>query len=236
MRMLIEDIITTADSISSAIPSALYPASNLLHPIVARRYQGYGNADIITIDFSSDQEINCIFFSLNNFSSFSAVLKDSGGGTLGTINITSFPQTGRAYFSTVSGVRQIVLNVATASTKVYLGCFRAGLYYETRNFLNAYALGLKNNSLHRKTKLGYSTDTHFTPLKSYRLNFREAQKDEADEINRLYTLNGSKPIFIDLTHGNSDYISPLYATIEKAPDPTKADRRYSYKLDIEEAR
>lgn len=239
MRILFDDIIKDAGTITSATPSALYPGENLKHPIIARRYQGYGLSDIITIPYTSDQSMNCFYYSLQNFSAFSVVLKDSVGATLSTITPASFPNTGKEYFSTITGIRTIELHVTTVDViipKVRLGIIRAGLYYETKDFLNAYKLGQKDNSLYRKTAVGYTTNTHITPLSVYQLNFKEAIKSEADEINEKYKSNGRKPIFFDFTHDDSDYFAPLYGNVLQPPDPAKSDRRYSFSLKIEECK
>lgn len=236
MRMLCNDIIQNAETIRSTLPSSLAPPENLKYKIIARKYKGISDYDTIVIPWSEDQSINCFFYSMNNFDTFQVVLKDSGGSTLSTINVSNIEYTGVEYFTTVTGVRSMELNITTLESNIYLGIFRAGMYYETSDFISSYKLPLKDNSLLRKTSYGYSFNNKITPLKIREFTFREIRKTEADEILEQYIYSGKDPIFIDPTHDNHEFLEIIYGNLQEPPSPAKTDRRYPYKLRIEEAR
>ena len=237
MRILFENIIKDAD-ISSLQESLNYPASNLSHPYIKKRYQSNGSiTDTITILFAEDRSANCIFYGNHNLTDLVIRLKDSGGITILTINITDPTDgNGREYFSTFTNIRSIEIDVTGPSPAPYLGGFAAGIYYQNINFLTGYPEGAQANWGVNKSPSGQTNVNNVKPLREFSFQFRERTKEDKDEFLSLIDENGPGPHWHDLTECDINFLPIQYATIVAYPGMQRNGRRYDNNLSIQESR
>ena len=135
MRILFNSLVNDA-SISATNESLNYPATNLQHPYIKRRFQATGTSSTITLTYTADITTDCFFWSLTNATSITVTFKNSGGGTIDTINISS--PNGRTeveYIDSISNVRSIEIAL-TGSSDVYIRGIGVGAYYQNLNFLS----------------------------------------------------------------------------------------------------
>jgi hypothetical protein len=237
MKILFDGKIrTNASAVTMTNPDDNYPASNLLDIVLAVRAQAVGANTVITITLDDDYDVSSFFYALHNLNTFSVEFKNSVGGSLGTVNVTNITSTGAEYFTTKSAVRSVELTLAAAAGNVYLGGFEVGEPLRIRNMFNEWPLGLNDRSRFRKSDGGYVTCDNITPLKIREFEFRELLKAEVEEELEQYIISGKKPVFIDPTEDNHDYMLPMYCTIQEPPNSMKSGRRFSNRLIIEEAR
>ena len=85
MTILFDGKVRTATAISATNPSINYPAENIQHPFLAKRFQGSTSSSVITITLDEAVTIDCFFYALHNLNALTAVLKsDSSLSLIGT--------------------------------------------------------------------------------------------------------------------------------------------------------
>lgn len=236
MRFLFEPRVRdNSESITATNSSLNYSPANIAHPFIEKRFQSISTSSVITITLDDSYSLDCFFYALHNLTALTVVFKNAGGSTLDTIVVSTINDIGVEYFTQVDSVKTIEVTV-TSTSNPYLGLFDTGLKFQGEDFLNAYPLNLKNNSLSKKSTGGQSTNEHITPLRAYDFSFAELLKDYVEELLDKYKLNGSRPIFIDITEGSRTAFEPIYANITKPPNSRKIERRYRNKITLEEAR
>jgi len=236
MRALFNPIVRNNSGTITATNAVInYSPQNIKHPSIKKRVQGAGNNMIITIPFDDDQCAKCFFYGRHNLSALSVVYRDSLGNILDTIVPATINDIGVEYFSLIENIRSIELTITTAYTYVRLGGFDSGVYYQMPNFLNAWPIDTIDNSLTDVSLGGQMTTDDIPKRRAYKFRHIEIIKATADELITNYNLNGKQPIFIDLTEGNRNFLAPIYARIEKPFIPTKADRRFSFETELQEA-
>lgn len=236
MRILFDGKVKLAETITATNSSINYPATNIGHPWLARRFQSTSTSSVITITLDDEYDIDCFFYGLHNLTALTAVFKNLGGSTIGTIVVSDINDIGREYFTAIPDVKSIELTISVSSGNAYIGGFEVGEYYQMPDIINNFPLGLRDPSLRRKSRGGQITGDKIRPLRNYNFKFREILKDQVDEMLENYITAGKEPIFMDITEGDRDYLPPIYCEILEPFEPLKSNRRFTDSLKIEEAR
>jgi hypothetical protein len=235
MRILFNDLIKSAN-ISATNGSDNYPASNIAHPFLFKRFQTIATTSLITIAWSADVSVDSLFYGHHNISSMIVRLKDSGGVVLETVNVTSPTDRGKVYFSQVwDNVRRIELDI-TGPNPTKLGGVGCGVYYQNIDFLNDAPESGRRTGNFSKSPGGQSNNLYIKPLKTFAFSFRDrltADKKIWLDLNDEY---GRGPFWFDITEDNNEFLPVIYATIENYPGVARNGRRYDNALSIEESR
>lgn len=234
MRILFNNLIDDGD-ISSTDESLNYPATNISHPFLKKRFQSTSTTSTITILFGSDQSINCLFYGEHNLTSLTIRLKDSGGVTLLTINVTGPTDRGREYFEQYDNVRSVELDLV-GPDPVKLGGVGLGVYYQNLNFLSGYPQSGRITGRISKSPSGQTLVNRVKPLRTYSFTFRDREKDGKDEWLENIDNYAPGPLWMDLTECDIDFLEVIYASINGYPGAIRNGRRYDNALSIEEAR
>jgi hypothetical protein len=235
MRILFNNLITLA-AITANDESLNYPATpNIADTFLKRRFQSSSSTSTITILFSSDQDVNCIFYGLHNLTALTIRLKDLGGATLLTIPVSTIRDRGGEYFALTSGVRSVELDL-TGPDPVYLGGIGLGVYYQSPDFLASFSEDGSQGPVFDKSRDGQVSVDKLKPLRVYPFAFRDRTVEDKDEFLDLIDSHFPGPLWFDLSECDQDFLGIIYATILQYPGMAKNGRRYDNSLQLEEAR
>ena len=233
MRILFNNVFEDA-SFSATNESLNYPVPNLAHPFLRKRFQSSSTTSLITALFTEDQSMSCFFYGYHTLTTIVVVFKNSGGGTLLTLNITSPEDIGVEWFSTLTTVRSVDITI-TGASGVFLGGVGSGLCYQMPDPLANYDPGNADNSDFIESPHGQTLQTYIEPLRELEFGFRELElKGEID--SRYKSVGVGKPLFFDLYEDNRDKEPPIYGKIVRSLNFPYSPRRYNFKLQIREAR
>lgn len=240
MRMLINGIVPNNSAISATNSSISYPARNIYHPYLRKRFQSANNLSVIIIEFDSDQTANCVFIGNHNISNLNLVFRNQTDTIIysqlfmGPLEPPfQLDDTFVHYFDTLTTIRKIEFQCeASAGGLLIVGGAECGIYYQAPNFLNGYPLGLTDNSRLRKSRGGQSNYDIAPKLRRYSFSYRELENTDMQE----QLMNRSRSIFIDITEGNRNLFAPGYFDVLSIPSLDRVARRYTTNLEIEEAR
>jgi len=209
MKILFKNILEKNTGITASNQSINYPVVNLLHQFLKIRYKSSTTSALITVDFDTDQSMDCFFWGFHQLTSLTLVLKNSGGGTLLTVPVSTAPnsQVDSVYFAEQTTVRSIELTVNGASG-FFLGGIGAGSCYTMPNFLSTYPIGNLDSTTVISSPDGQTTNNYIKPRRVY--NFGYNIINLLEEINEKYISVGiGKPLYIDIESG----YQPIYAII-----------------------
>ena len=233
MKILFNNVFEDASFLATN-ESLNYPVPNLAHPFLRKRFQSSSTSSLVTASFDSDQSMSCFFYGWHNLTSMDVVFKNSGGGTLHTINITDPEDIGVEMFTQIDTVRSVELTI-TGASGVYLGGIGSGLCYCMPDPLAVYDAGNQDNSDFIESPHGQTLQTYIEPLRSLGFGFRELIiKKEIDD--KYKSVGVGKPLFFDLFEEDRTKEAPIYGKITKSFAFKYSPRRYNFALEIREAR
>lgn len=94
-----------------------------------------------------------------------------------------------------------------------------------------------DNTFVSNSPFGSVLQNYIEPLQGYALQFKDYTRDEYNNIQYLYKKVGvGKPLFIDITEDNHDFLVPIISQITITLSPVRNGRRYDFLLNILEAR
>ena len=235
MRILFDNLFRNS-SFSSTNGSLNYPASNLAHPFLRRRFQSISTSSVITASFTTDQTFDSFYYGFFNLTSLSVEFKNSIGTVLRTINITSPEDIGAEHFSQTGSVRSVDITVSGPSG-FYLGGIGGGLSYQMIEPVAAYDPSFDDNSSFAESPQGQTLQNFITPLRELEFSFRDVTGTIYQEVSERYKSVGvGLPLWIDLFEDNRDKEPPLYGKIISSPSFPYADLRHAFTLSFREAR
>ncbi len=235
MRILFDNLFENA-SISATNESLNYPAINLVHPFLEKRFQSSGVSSVITLDFTEDQTMDCFFYAFHNTTSLSVVYKNSVAATLLTLNISSPEDVGIEYFASLTTIRSVEITI-NGPDPVYLGGVGGGVCYQMPDPLADYEPGNADNSDPVESPFGQTLQNYIKPLRALKYGFRENENSARKEIDTRYKSVGKgKPIYFDLYEDTREKEEPIYGKITNDLGFSYSPRRYNFELNILEAR
>lgn len=235
MKILFNNVFEDA-SWSATNESLNYPVANLAHPFLRKRFQSTSTSSLVTASFGSDQTMSCLFYGYHNLTSLTVVFRNSGGGTLLTLNITSPEDIGVEDFTELTTVRSVEFTLNGASG-FFLGGVGAGSCYMMPDPLAAYEPGNEDNSDFSESPYGQTLQNFVEPLRELEYGFRDEEGTIYKEIDALYKSVGvGKPLYIDLYEDNRDKEPPIYAKLIRALSFPYSPRRHNFTIRLREAR
>ena len=235
MRILFDDLVRSA-TLSSTYESANYPAQNLAHVFVKKRYQATASPDTVTIAWAADQAINCIFYGFHNVTGLVFTLKASGGSTLKTVTVSDPDEYGAEYFSVVSGVRSVSIAV-TGAAGMYVGKVSMGEYYQAPDPDDGFDEPLTDNTSVVRSPGGQTLATRSVPLLGLSVVFSGKTRSEWVEFRDLYrSISKGATIWVDFSEDDHSFMAPLYCAFNDSPKREKIAGQYSWTAELMESR
>lgn len=238
MRVLFDNVLLDYDTISGDNESNNYPASNLVHRILTKRYQfSYGASDQVTIDLTDSEYINCLFWSFTNGTQIDFKLYDAYDVLLASHSFTDVSNdSGSYYFSQAYFVKKITIDIY-AVAGAYLGGVGAGEYYDLGSPVSPWDEEKIDNSIVGISPSGQTSQNYVEPLDNDAWLFRDWTRAQINELVNIYKAYGTGHIiWVDPFEDNDSFRYPYYAIIGGAVVPQKNGRRYDFEFRTPEAR
>jgi hypothetical protein len=234
MRILFNNIALSA-SVSATNQSITYLAQKLLNPILKKRFQSTTSSSVITFSWDSDQTVDCLFYGLHNTTSLTIEIYNSASALIYSSTVSDVQDVGRLYFTQLTTARTVDITIS-GSNPVYIGKIGLGEYYDAGDFLSDFKQGATPRWNIQKSPDGQTYSERNRPLRTYSLGFRDKTIEQKNALLDYADEYFPGPFFVDLTEGDQDFLSPIYATINEYPNMSKNGRRYDTGLLLEESR
>lgn len=238
MTVLFENIAASA-SYSCSDPDINYPAENLYHQFLYKRFQSAEAADTIVVTVPTvggdEQRANSFFWGYHNLSEMTIRIYDTGAHVLQTFAITSPDQYGAVTW-TEDDVTSIEIDVTTASAAAFLGGIGFGVALTLPPPLTAWVEGREDASVISESPYGQSGQNRIPALKKIKYDFlttkviAAACQDQADEVG----VGG--PLWVDAFGASAVSLKPMYAKLVKPIEPAYDGKTWRFSLDLKECR
>lgn len=248
-------------SISAGNAEANFPAANVIHPALKKRFQSTANSDTMTFSFSENKTINSFFLGWTNADTVTVTLKNSGGSTLYTETKTITRPDGPIDYRYQSGalmlglyvetqyevfesfhlpeldtVRTVTVQASTSEATLFIGGVGFGSAVTFKDPGAAWDNTFDDNSKFTETTDGQGHQNYFRPLSVYSFEFSGLSYELKNDYRLLY-LNTAKGAHVwgDFFEGNHDYMAPGYYSVQGFSQDKKS-KYFSVKLSLKEAR
>ena len=236
MRILFDNEALVA-SITSYYESENYPASNIIHPFLMKRYQATADTDTITLTFDTEFSASCIFYGFTNATSIIVKFYDVLDNLLYTETISDPQQRDSAYFTQVDDISYIEIEITTDMIAAYLGGFAVGIEFALPDPVADWSDNPIDNSDISDSPGGQTLVNKFDPLDAHIFNFRDIIRDTAIAIRDAGKEVGTGGhIWVDAFEEDHNFMSPMYATLRGMIALTKDGRNYNLSIPIQESR
>lgn len=234
MKVLLNNRLLDA-TLSCVSPDTSYPIDNLKHQFLKKVWRSTAQTDEVTVSWSADQLIDCLFVELTNATAAQLRLYDSTWTLLKTVNMAASEVS--TYFAAVSGVRHAkVAFTGLASGTLYVGKIGLGIAYTLPNPKNDWIPAYKDNSEKTYSTGGQVFTNHRKPLKKMSFNFFTRVYALYTEIATLFN-DLERPVFFDFTDKKHAFQRSYYADVSSNFDnPSRDDRYFTFTLTFTEAR
>jgi len=213
-----------------------YSVDNITHQFLKKRFQSTSNTDTITGILTTTESISCFFYGLTNAIEIVLKLYSAADILLHTEIITDINYIDSIYFTSVEA-KYFTIELTTTDTYVYLGGIGIGNCYTMPDIKSPWDELFEDNSIVSNSIDGQVLQNYFEPLKEFKFNIPNNLKETKDEIKEYFVTAGrGGKIWIDLFEDNHDFFMPMYAIILNSFNPKKNGIRYSFDLQIREAR
>lgn len=258
MKILFENYALIA-TISAPDESDNYPATNLVHPYLRKRYQNVTGADTITCTFATDKSIDSFYYGYNNAdeawrltedgevritedeyirwissSDMTINLKDYLGNVLYTTTFTQTEDFGAIHFAQVDLVRSIEIVIDWSGVGgAYLGGVGFGLSTELPDPLADWLdLDIDETEVMR-TKAAFVSQEYAEPYKERTYNFTNvSQEDYQDIKTKISAIGRGRPVWVDCFEDNHTFQLPFYATIDGGIQNVEREEGGTWKFTI----
>jgi len=233
MKVLFDNKLLTA-TLSAVNASPNYPASNLAHQILKKRYQSVASADTIVAEWAAAVVVNCVYLGYTNAETIEVRLYDAASALLSTITI--IPADLASHFATIADVRKMEIDVEVAAGSVYVGGVGVGQEYTMPDPRNDWTDAPLDNSTVETSRDGQVFANRIAPLRQIPLSFFSVGFASFRELRDLITpVNRAIPVWLDPFEDWHDEMPPLYGAMELGK-VTKRDHVIDFTLNITEAR
>ncbi|MDD5303031.1 MAG: hypothetical protein PHS14_07960 [Elusimicrobia bacterium] len=233
MKVLFDNALLDA-SLSAVNESPNYPASNLAHQILKKRYQSVASSDTIVAEWAAAIIVNCIYLGYTNAETIEVRLYDAADALLDTIAV--LPADLVVHFTAISGVRRMEVDVEVTVGSVYVGGIGIGKEYTMPDPRNDWTDALLDNSTVETSLDGQVFANRIEPLRQIPLNFFaigfEAYRALRDLISPV---SRSVPVWLDAFENWHEEVMPLYGVMELGK-VAKNDHVLDFTLNVTEAR
>lgn len=238
MKILFDNVLKKASSITSTYESANYPATNLTHAFLHTRFQSLVSSDTITAEWDADQTIDCVFAGYTNASGFTIRFYNAADSLLDTV-VTGSDYTAQYLDTQLTTVRSIQIDIASSdmTSAVYLGGVGLGTYTDMNTYMSDNITdGSWDNSVNIVTPFGQSSQTLITPGAARRFNFSDMIYSQFIPFKNLFNSVGSGALlWVDFFEESHTEYPALYCRVSFSGGQ-RTGIYYSYSVDFQEAR
>lgn len=216
MKLLYKNLLFGA-TLSATNEDTSYPISNVVHKFLLKKFQvntSFTNS-VITCEFMEDKDINTIAIGYHNASSGTYSLYDSSDVLLSSGSLVLVDSTDMTYFTKVSGIRKVVLDISSTSDTLYIGGLSVGvpLYFPYHN--TNPRIDFVSRDVVNVTEGGQVTGKQTKRLRRYRAVLGTVTQTQFDEFLELYDEIGNViPFYFDLYDGLHYKARPIYSVLE----------------------
>lgn len=247
MRILFDDILDDRKgitTITSLNENANYPASNLGHVFLTKRYQCSGTTDTVTSDLSEDRTISSLFYGfhvnpetgVDMLDSIEFRLYDSSDVLLKTVTVSAPEDPGAEHFTAVPLVRKIEVEMS-GDSGFFLGKISAGDSYSVDLLQDNFQEPLEDNSIVSRSAAGQTTSTLVSPLYRFLATVLNKTRAEWKTFLALYNSVGKGfALWADPFEDDHVYQSPVYCTFDDTPLPSKNAPTWDWTMAFKESR
>ncbi len=236
MRILFDNEALNA-AITSYYESVNYPASNIIHPFLVKRYQATADTDTITLTFDTEFSASCVFYGFTNATSIVVKFYNVSDVLIHTETIADPQQRGAEFFAQVDDISYIEIEITTDMIAVYLGGFAVGVEFALPDPVADWSDAPVDNSDISDSPGGQTLVSKFDPLDAHVFHFRDVIRDTAIAIRDAgKDVGAGGHIWVDAFEEDHAFMQPMYATLRALPSVVKNGRRYDLSLSIQEAR
>jgi hypothetical protein len=233
MKILFDNALQGA-TLTAANESPNYPAENLKHQILKKRYQAVVDEDTIVMEWAAAVVVNCVYVGYTNASAMTLRLYDAGDALLKTVSVPAADLA--VHFAAVAGVRTAELDVAAASGAVYVGGIGIGEEYSMPDPRNDWTDIPLDSSTVETSRDGQVFSNRIASLRSLPLSFYTIGFEDFREIRDLLSaVNRAVPVWADAFEAYHAEVMPIYGTLELGKT-SKNDRKIDFMLTVTEAR
>jgi len=238
VTVLFENI-ASSSSYSCLHPDINYPADNLYHQFLYKRFQSTAAADTITISVpligADEQLANSLFWGYHNLTAMEIRIYDTGAHVLQTFTLAAPDQYGAVAW-TEDDVTSIEIDVTTDAAAAFLGGVGFGVALTLPAPLAAWVEGRDDASIISESPYGQSGQNRIPALKKIKFDFQTTKaiavacQDQADEVG----VGG--PLWVDAFGAAAVYMKPMYAKLTKSIEPAYDGKTWRFSLDLKECR
>ena len=238
MRILFENKAELSSTIVTGTNESLnYPATNLIYPILSKRFQSTTTTSIISVVFDVERVLNCFFYGHHNITSLNFKMKNALNVTLFNLTLPTIEDIGVLYFDDIIYNVKLVEITITGPDPVYLGGVGVGEYYKTPDILADFEEPLVDNSTVISSSFGQTVRNKVPTYRQRNYQIRDLVKSVGQEIKENYkTIGIGKNVYIDLFSGNRSFDPPMFGEFTDPVVLTKNGRRYRVNIDLKESR
>jgi len=262
MKILFDNVLING-TYSADNASANYPADNLVHAFLHKRYQHLAKVyDTVEITLPSTERINCFFLGYSNVGKIIVRFYDASSSLLltktlygeqnvryttegdrrettgGDIRVTqdAFGDNSDAVHFSDIYVKKIEIDVYGGAGG-YLGGVAAGVSEDFGVPVSPWTEPYIDNSIVTSSLYGQTLQQQIDPLRSYTWMLRDLTRSEINYIREIYYKYGyGARIWIDPFESDHDFMKPFYGRLNAPPMITKNGRRYDIEWEFREAR
>lgn len=216
MMLLYKNLLFEADLLATNEDTS-FPISNVVHKFLMKKFQvntSFTNS-VITCQFLEDKEISSIAIGFHNANTGTYYLYDSSDVLLSSGSLSLVDTTDMTYFTLVSGVRKVVLDISSSVETLRIGGISVGdpLYFPYHN--TNPRVDFVSDDIVNPTEGGQITGKKKKRLRRYRAVLGTVTQSQFDEFLEVYDEVGNVvPFYYDLYEGLHEKARPIYSVLE----------------------
>jgi len=186
VKILTHNILEDNSTIVMTNADANYPVENIYSNMLEELAQANASSTVITIDFTADQIVDCLFLGMHNASSIIAVFKNSAAATLGTVTLTLPTVFEKRYIDTLTTVRSIEITLTAAVDEIFIGNFSCGEHTELHNVRQPMTVEHKDTSMFNQTLGGQTMYNTGITLQSFNVDLEKLTDTQVTAFKAAY--------------------------------------------------
>jgi hypothetical protein len=239
MRILLVNGIE-GSTVSASNASLSYPAANVYHEFLRRRFKSLLSSDTLVIDLPDAVEMDSFFMAFHNVILGTVSFFDAGLAPIGTpIDLTNAVDILVSYFDTISVKRITVAVQSNPADQVYIGGIGAGLAVEIPGMVLAgYEFSIEEATVISRSPGGQTSRNKAQALRARKFTFPNLNQGYKDAIDpQIVDLGIGKPVYVDFFEDDTAGFDPvIYAMVSDPRGLTNPQiGRYDLQLMLREA-
>lgn len=242
-------------TISGLYETENYPATNIVHPFLRKKYLSTGTIDTITLEWSSAIDLDSVMTGYTNAEGIhlkifagASVLFDNYMFSLGarhtgriftdgSLKYFAEADTTGFYPGTFTGVTKIELTLYSPTDPVYLGGVGVGVYTKIPGALPTFNEGIVDNSSVRTSPYGQVLINKVDPFFTRTFSIEQVPYATFHALHeKLKSLGNGGLAWVDFFEESHDIYPATYCSLTDFGNPTRSGTTYNMQITFTEAR